>query len=245
MPDAMAFCPRCGAPTTPGQGFCGSCGEKLAAGIVAPAPYAPPHPGQAQGQAHAQGTGRVGEVREPLLVILLAIVTLGLYGLYYWWVVSREVDEHTQRPGHSHNLVRIGTIVSIVSALVLVFAFISFMGSMISSGLVDGDEPTEEEIMALLLGGIGIFVLGGLGAFVGSILRLIGKWRMWSALEEAERRRMHANPISAGLMLALSILGWFVPFVGWILPLVVMWMTQEHLNQAWRGGAPTITRPSF
>ena len=243
MRTTMAFCPRCGAPTTPGTRFCGSCGESLAANVApppAPAPaayeappsYAAPPP---------RASGPPGAVREPVVVILLAIVTLGLYGLYYWWVVSREVDEYTQKPGNAHKLVKIGTIISLVAGVILFFAAISFVGTIIAEA-VDGAEPTEEEILGMIGGAFATFFLVGTAAFVGSIIRLIGKWRLWSALEADERARMHPSPISAGLMLALVILAWFIPFVGWILPLVVMWMTQEHLNQAWQAaGVPLRT----
>lgn len=231
--------------------FCGSCGESLpqqGADVrdrtpIAPAASLAPPPTHAQAPeaevapaAHAAGP--VGETREPVIVLLLAVVTLGLYGLYYWWIASREVDEHTQRPGNSHNLVRIGTIVSVAAGIVLVFAVISFLGSLFAD-LVAGRQPTDQEIASMVLGGIGIFLLAATAAFVGSVLRLVGKWRMWSALEAHERARMHPNPLSAGLMVGLVIGSWFIPFVGWILPLVVMYLTQEHLNQAWEAaGAP-------
>ncbi|HVM46348.1 MAG TPA: hypothetical protein VM582_10475, partial [Candidatus Thermoplasmatota archaeon] len=136
----------------------------------------------------------------------------------------------------SHNLVRIGTIITVVAGVVLFFAVISFIGSIIASA-VGGGEPSEEEILALVFGGLGVFFLAGTAGFVGAIVRLIGKWRLWSALEEHERRRAHPSPLSAGLMVALAILAWFIPFVGWVLPLVVLYMTQEHLNQAWTSAA--------
>lgn len=203
-------------------------------------PYAASPSSYAQAAA-PRATGPPGQVREPFVVILLAIVTLGLYGLYYWWVVSREVDEYTQKPGHSHKLVQIGTIISLVAGVILFFAAISFIGTIIAEA-ADGQEPTEEEVLGMVFGAIGTFILVGMAAFAGSIIRLVGKYRLWSALEENERARMHPNPLSAGLMIALVILAWFVPFIGFVLPLVVMWMTQEHLNQAWQAaGAPMRT----
>ncbi|HVM45280.1 MAG TPA: zinc ribbon domain-containing protein, partial [Candidatus Thermoplasmatota archaeon] len=79
----MSFCPRCGAPTNAGQSFCGSCGERLAAGIVAPPPPpAAPSPAFAPAPA-PPASGPAGRVREPFIVVLLAVVTLGLYSLYY------------------------------------------------------------------------------------------------------------------------------------------------------------------
>ena len=191
--------------------------------------------------APTQGRGPPGSVREPWIAIILAIVTLGLYSLYYWWVASREVDEYTQKPGNSHNLVRVGTIISIVSGIVLLFALFSFLGSIFADAAA-GREPAEEEIVAMIFGGIGLFVIAAMAMFVGSIIRLVGKWKLWTALEQDERARAHPTPLSAGLMIALVIGSWFVPLVGWVLPLVVMYMTQEHLNQAWNA-AGAATRP--
>ncbi|HET6406154.1 MAG TPA: DUF4234 domain-containing protein [Candidatus Thermoplasmatota archaeon] len=235
----MAFCPRCGAPTTPGMRFCASCGERLAAGVMPPAPPASAAPPFAATPAAAHAPGPAGRPREGMIVVLLAIITFGLYGLYFWWVTSRELDDYTRKPGNSHNLIRIGTIISVVAGVVLFFAGIAFVASIIAEA-ASGGEPSEEEILAMVFGGIGLFFLVGTAGFVGSVIRLVGKWRMWSALEEDERRRLHASPLSAGLMLALTILSWFVPFVGWVLPLVVLYMTAEHLNEAWQAaGAPT------
>lgn len=208
--------------------YCSACGESLppAAAPMIQAHAAAPPPA-------AVPVGPVGATREPVLCIVLAIVTFGLYALYYWWVASREMDEHARKPGYAHNLVRIGTIVSLVAGVALFFAIVSFAGSLIARAVV-GDEPTEAEIVAMVFGAIGTILLVGSGLLVGAIVRLVGKYRLWETLEAAERRRGHPTPLSAGLLLLLSIGSWFIPFVGWVLPLVVMYVTQDHLNQAWR-----------
>lgn len=239
----MAFCPRCGAPTAPGTRFCGSCGQALPQqGATAPpppppAPAPPPYYAPAPPPA-GYARGPPGPVREPVIVLLLAVVTFGLYGLYYWWVTSRDMDEYTQKPGHSHNLVRIGTIVILVAMVVLLFAAVSFIGTIIAEA-ADGQEPTEEEVLGIVFGAMGTFFLIVTAATVGAIIRLVGKWRLWTSLEADERARGHPAPLSPGLMLGLEIGSWFIPFVGFVLPLIVLWMTQEHLNQAWQAaGAP-------
>lgn len=165
-------------------------------------------------------------------MLVLAVVTFGIYGLYYWWVASREMDEYARRPGHSHKLIRIGTIVLLVAMAVLVFALISFFGTLIAAS-ASGDEPTGGEVVAMVFGAFGVFFLAATAAFVGEVVRLVGKYRYWEMLEADERRRGHATPLSAGLMLILSLVGWFLPFIGWVLPLIVLYMTNEHTNQAW------------
>lgn len=39
----------------------------------------------------------VGKVRPFWLIVVLSVVTFGLYGLAYWWMAFREVDEHAGR----------------------------------------------------------------------------------------------------------------------------------------------------
>jgi hypothetical protein len=39
--------------------------------------------------------GPVGKVRSPLVVILLFIVTLGIYSIYWWYASFQELKDHT------------------------------------------------------------------------------------------------------------------------------------------------------
>jgi drug/metabolite transporter (DMT)-like permease len=40
-------------------------------------------------------SGPVGKVRNPIVVILLAIVTLGIYTLFWYYAVHKEMKDHT------------------------------------------------------------------------------------------------------------------------------------------------------
>lgn len=229
--NTMPFCPRCGASTTSSMSYCVACGESLApATTMAPRPTA--STSQAPGGA---ATGPPGMTRDPLVVVLLSVVTLGLYGLYYWWVVSREVDDYARPTAPSHNLMRIGTVLALVGGAVLIFTLVSFLGALFAGSMSSGtfDEPTDAEVLAALLSGIGFFLLGATMAFAGAICRLVAKYRIWQAIEDAERHRPHARPLSSGLMLALAILAWFLSGPGVVVSLILVWMTQDHLNRLW------------
>src|SRR5437868_6465779 len=47
--------------------------------------------------AHSAGTprGPAGQVRSPLVVILLSIITIGIYALYWFYKTFQELKDHT------------------------------------------------------------------------------------------------------------------------------------------------------
>jgi hypothetical protein len=47
--------------------------------------------------AAAAVRGPVGKVRSPLAVILLSIVTVGIYGLYWFYKTFQELKDHTKK----------------------------------------------------------------------------------------------------------------------------------------------------
>jgi hypothetical protein len=57
-----------------------------------PAPTPPPPP---PATTPARTAGPVGKVRSPIVVILLFIVTLGIYGIYWWYASFQELKDHT------------------------------------------------------------------------------------------------------------------------------------------------------
>ncbi len=55
----------------------------------------PPQPAQFQPNATARGDGPIGQQRPLGKQLILAIVTFGLYGLYWAYVNHEEIKEHT------------------------------------------------------------------------------------------------------------------------------------------------------
>jgi hypothetical protein len=69
-----------------------------------PAETPPPPPPAGRG-----GTGPLGKVRSPVVVILLSIVTLGIYHLFWIYYVYKELKDHTSEG--------IGGVIGLVIAL--------------------------------------------------------------------------------------------------------------------------------
>jgi len=78
-----------------------------------PASSPPPPPPVPTGGGSTPIAAGVVKVRDPLVVVLLSIVTLGIYHLYWTYQVFRELKE-TQREG-------IGPVIALVIALVIGF----------------------------------------------------------------------------------------------------------------------------
>ena len=66
------FCKKCGAENTEGAGFCKGCGAKLGGTT-----------------ATVAGLTR----RDPIMVLVLSVVTFGIYGIYWMVKTSWELNE--------------------------------------------------------------------------------------------------------------------------------------------------------
>lgn len=235
----MSFCPRCGAPTTPSMSFCTACGETLAPAVYPQGqPAQPPSPAVAPTgalPAAAPAAPRVrGQTQEPALVVLLTIVTLGIYQYVYWWRVSKEVDAFRGTPGHAHKPIRIATFLGIgvfVLAMIMVF---SLIGSMVANvEALESETITDEQAFAMM-GPFFVFfpilMIAGIAAF---ILLLVGEWRVWSTIENEERARNHPKPLSPGIQLLFMI----IPYVNIVTMFVALYKTQDRLNGLWAQNA--------
>ncbi|HUR68195.1 MAG TPA: DUF4234 domain-containing protein [Candidatus Thermoplasmatota archaeon] len=220
----MSFCPRCGAPTTASETFCTACGESLAPAILRPS--APPSgfPSPAMPQPASRPAGRV---QDPMLVLLLTLVTLGIYGFFYWLRVSREVDAYIGKPGHSHKLMRNGYLIALVGGLVLVVGLVYF--SVAAPDALDGATGANA---AAQLGGLFLFIVAAaIAAGVGGIMTLVGRWRVWQAIEDAERAQNHPKPLSPIVQLLFTI----IPYLNIVTSWIALYRNQKHLNGLWTG----------
>lgn len=260
----MAFCPRCGAASTPGVSFCTACGEDLPAVPVAPgtpgeAAWLPGAPLPAAGATR----GPVGKRVKPIVVLLLAIVTLTLYTYYFWWRVTRETDAYTG--SRSHRAARVGVLVLASGLLLTIGIAMSVFGAYdwgaIAAGTIPG--PTSDEIRTEAMAhpaypvGVALNVLG-------SGILLVGLWRMWSALRDDEARRGRRPPfdprlaagiLGAGVGVALAdfalptsagveqVLG-LLSLVITVATFVVYYQTQARLNEMWdAAGVGSVAAP--
>lgn len=76
--------------------------------------------------AASTGTGKVGEVRSPLVVLLLFIVTLGIYGLYWYFKTFDEMKEYS---GEGVGGV-VGLLLSIFCGIVTIFLMPAEAGNL-------------------------------------------------------------------------------------------------------------------
>jgi len=114
--------------------------------------------------AAATGSGKVGEKRSPLVVLLLTIVTLGLYGLYYYF---KTFDEMKQYSGEGVGGA-VGLLLSVFCGIVTIFLLPAEVGNLYSR---DGREQPVSAVT-------GLWVLLPILGF------LIWLWKIQGALNE-------------------------------------------------------------
>lgn len=185
--------------------------------------------------------GPLGKKRWPGTPILLGFVTLGIYTLVWYWKTSKEVDAFMVRPGHSHSRIKKGLLFYLLGLLTFVIA----IGAMVAAVLPVADEtgtldqPPQELVAGSIVAVIG-FILG-LGLFItGFVLLTMGMWRVWKQMEEEDQRRLASEPFNATTALVLFLLQ-LIPYVGFIIYIIAIVLTQRGLNRIWAaysGAAP-------
>lgn len=220
--------------------YCTSCGESLAPGMMSTAPpptgsVAPDAPMSPIAAAAPAPRGPVGKVQEPWLVIILTFVTFGIYGFFYWWRVSKEIDAYRGTPGHAFKPIRIGAIVGAIGGVLMLVLWISFMSALLSSDFAaSGAEPTDEDFAAVM-GSFAFFPLVFIAVIVAVVFWYVGQWRVWSGIEAEERARNHPKPLSPGLQLVFVL----VPYLNIVTLWIALYKTQDRLNALWTGRPPT------
>jgi Domain of unknown function (DUF4234) len=76
--------------------------------------------------AQAGGTGAIGELRKPLTVVLLTIVTLGIYGL--WWYY-RNFEDMKQYSGQGVGGL-LGLLLGIFCSIIVIFLLPAEVGNL-------------------------------------------------------------------------------------------------------------------
>jgi hypothetical protein len=79
-----------------------------------------------------QGAGTTAKVRNPLGVIGLNIITLGIYGIFYWYFINREMADLGRargRPDLGDNPM-LSVIAITIGGLVLIPAILSFWNTL-------------------------------------------------------------------------------------------------------------------
>lgn len=158
-----------------------------------------------------------GQRRNPVMVLVLMLVTLGIYGLYWHWSVMKEIDRFDPYRKSPFDIAK-WAIPAVLIGFVGYFA--SFATTF--AGAAAGSE-------AGLGAGMIFLMVSGLLVFVAGIAMLVAQWRLWKGVETHERSIGEPNPLSPGLMLALIL----IPFVNMVGAFYVPYRTQQGLNRVW------------
>lgn len=166
----------------------------------------------------------VGQDRDPVLVVVLAFITLGLYGLLWLWETSREIDRHVPEGSSAHEMVRIGLLALAGAVAAVVVGIVA---------ILTGSVPRGGPATLLLAGGGMLFLVAVLLGLIGGVLQLVGHWRIWSKMQDRERDLGIRDPIDPVLHLVLVL----IPIVNIVGFWIVLYRTQDHLNEIWARSA--------
>jgi hypothetical protein len=250
-------CPRCSTVQSAESGqeaVCPSCGFAATVppvpqmGVVPSEPVLTPVPAGGEVPAWA----RRGKVVHPAVVVVLALATLGVYALVYWWRVSKETDL-LRGHRHAHRVLKVGLLLAVLGTIAAVLA--AAVGAALAYGIgatAEGRFRSEDEALQAIVDAALPFAVAALVAvvvaLVGCVMVAVGQYRSWDTLRSAERAAGQESPINPGLYLflplGLALCGAIPGFVGVLLGLAglalgltFMAITQAHLNRIWQGMA--------
>ena len=144
-----SFCPNCGKENLPGATFCAGCGSALAA--------------QAQTQVQAQAAPQYNYTGAPMLAernlvlaIILSLLTCGIYGLYWFIVLT---DDANKVSGENDTSGGLALLLTLVTCGIYGFFWYYKMGKKLyTAGQRSGKDISDNGVLYILLGlfGLGI-----------------------------------------------------------------------------------------
>lgn len=163
-----------------------------------------------------------GRTQNPWAVLGLAIVTLGIYILFWLWRITKEVDAFAPAT-QAHRRYRRALVLAAIGMAVVVGAITAIVAGAAS-------ESTA-------LAGLGaLLYVAALAVLVtGGVFSMIAYWRVWKTIEAEEKAAMVESPLSPGLCLALAL----IPIVNYVGGFYVIHRTQRGLNGMWERPAPS------
>lgn len=183
------------------------------------------------------GARPVGKQRSVAAVIIFTLITLTIYSYVWAWKISKEMDRFTGET--KHKILRTGVLLAVFGFAAAIVGIVVIFSSAGFDPATETFGP-EEEISAAIIPGALLALAGAVLILVGVILMMVGMYRLFSNLEKDDKMRGEAQPTNATLLLVLLILGYVVPYIGFVLTLVTYGMTQSALNRTWKvyGMAP-------
>ena len=162
----MKYCAKCGAENKDEDIFCASCGEGFA-------PQQPPMQDQQYQQQYYQPMQQyIGVTRDPVMVIVLSIVTCGIY--YYFWLYN-VMNDLNRAAGRE--VINPGTFIllSIFCAPMAYYVLYTVDKGLAEVSYREGIYYKENFIMWLILA-----MVCGIGIFVGIHNVTVGLNNIWA-----------------------------------------------------------------
>ena len=182
--------------------------------------------------------GPVGTYRRPRNVVLAGIFTLTVYLYVWWWKTSAEIDAFARPDKPSHKMIRTYVILTVILLFVyLLFgaAFIAFIAQTASDpGAFEGSEGPPAFFWVLWAG---MLLIGFPLGILGFVFLILGAFRMWDEIRQAQQRLGHREPLNMALMFVLLL----VPYINIVGMWIMMYKTQEALNGIWSRSRPAAS----
>jgi hypothetical protein len=150
----MKYCAKCGVQNKDEDVFCISCGERFQ---EQPPPQNPQF--QQNQQFYQPSNQYIGMTRDPVMVIVLSIVTCGIYYFYWLYTTMNDLNKMAGR-----EVINPGTFIllSIFCAPVVYYVFYTVDKSLAEVSYYEGTHYKENFIMWLILA-----MLCGIGLLIG------------------------------------------------------------------------------
>lgn len=194
---------------------------------------APEHPAQPSGQSSWDlPRGPPGKIREYWVCLLLAVVTLGAYGLWYHWVMHRELCDYAGRPvrekpiwiAYCSLFIGMAVVMGLMWLLVGALAFFDLGASL--PGLFGSLAGFMVIILFMLLAAITMFIL--------FIVYVVKQYRVLSEVKPLVGLSPHSGlGRFLGFYLGAIAASLIIPFLGWVLQLVAYWFMHEEYTGVW------------
>lgn len=165
--------------------------------------------------------GPVGKLRSPVIVVLLSLVTLGIYALVWWIKVAGEVDAATQRSRARRPMV-IGTFLLLSGYVVAVLTVVAAVAAIVYPAYQNFQEDSSAEgsfadnwqtyidaSSPAVTAAVIVVALALLAAFAGAIVRLIAMVRTWQGLRDAQKAAGLA-PVPVAALVTMAILAFLL-----------------------------------
>lgn len=207
----VSSCARCGVVLPSPGAACGACG-------------APQDPGPAR-------RGPVGPRRSPLGLLLLVLLSLGVFAFTYWWMATREVDAYARPARPSHGRVRVATYLLLGSIPFHLVGSVLLVGA---SAHGHDDEPRPRGFAdPVFASGVLTWGTAWLMVVVALVILSLGLLRLWRVIRDEEIAVGEPRPLRPGLMLTLLVL----PYVNLVTMWIVLYLTQDRMNRLWARAA--------